>query len=60
MVVGEEHQQRMKNINFTITAPQNSNIAPPGIYMLFAVQVKADSVSGEVKVPSAAVNVKLS
>ena len=48
------------NVNYLITAPLNGNIAPPGIYMLFAVRVKSDSVSGEVKVPSVAVNIKIS
>lgn len=47
------------NVNYLIETPVNGNIAPPGIYMLFAVQVKSDSVSGEVKVPSVAVNVKI-
>lgn len=47
-------------INYSIKAPANSNIAPPGYYMLFVLKSKNQSISGEVRIPSEAVFVKLS
>lgn len=48
------------DINFSLKAPLNGFIAPPGHYMLFAVANKSESVSGEVKIPSIAKIIHLS
>lgn len=44
---------------YNITAPENSNIAPPGYYMLFVLKDKSESYSGESKIPSKAKFIKL-
>lgn|GEM_PF-1216253 len=45
---------------YEVTAPANSYLAPPGYYMLFVLKDKTLSISGESKIPSNAVFVKLS
>lgn len=45
---------------YDVTAPENSNIAPPGYYMLFVMKDVSESISGESKIPSNAVFIKLS
>ena len=45
---------------YTVSPPPNANIAPPGIYMLFALRHKNQSLSGETMIPSVAKIVKLS
>lgn len=47
-------------ITYSIKAPADSNVAPPGYYMLFVLKHKNQSISGEVRIPSEAVFVKLS
>ncbi len=42
------------------TAPLNEYIAPPGYYMLFVMKDVSESISGESKIPSNAVFIKLS
>ncbi len=42
-----------------VTSPLDRYIAPPGYYMLFLLQKKYQSVSGEVRIPSIAKIVKL-
>ena len=45
---------------YNLTAPENSSIAPPGYYMLFVLKDKSESISGESKIPSNAVFIRLS
>lgn len=45
---------------YSVTTPANSNIAPPGYYMLFVLRPKSVSLSGETAIPSEAKIVKLS
>ena len=45
---------------FIVTAPANANIAPPGYYMFFVLKDVSESNSGESKIPSNAVFIKLS
>lgn len=45
--------------NYGITPPLDGYIAPPGYYMLIAIKDKAQSNSGETRIPSEAVIVKL-
>ena len=50
------------SVNFgalNVTAPVDEYLAPPGYYMLFLLQKKYQSVSGEVRIPSIAKIVKL-
>jgi len=50
------------SVNFgalNVTAPVDEYLAPPGYYMLFLLQKKYQSVSGEVRIPSIARIVKL-
>ncbi|MBP9192924.1 MAG: DUF1929 domain-containing protein [Ignavibacteria bacterium] len=42
-----------------VTAPLNDFIAPPGYYMLFLLQDKSQSNSGEKRIPSEAKIIKL-
>lgn len=42
-----------------VTSPLNEYIAPPGYYMLFLLQDKSQSDSGEVRIPSIAKIIKL-
>ncbi len=44
---------------YKIKSPANSNIAPPGIYMLFVLKDVSESISGLSKIPSKAVFIKL-
>lgn len=44
---------------YTVNAPANANIAPPGYYMLFALRDKQYSLSGQTMIPSVAKIVKL-
>ncbi|MEO8666565.1 MAG: galactose oxidase-like domain-containing protein [Ignavibacteria bacterium] len=44
---------------YSVTAPADSNIAPPGYYMLFVLKDDRESTSGESKIPSKAVFIKL-
>ncbi|MEO6695499.1 MAG: DUF1929 domain-containing protein [Ignavibacteria bacterium] len=46
--------------NYKFNTPANSYIAPPGYYMLFVLKPKAESISGENKIPSNAVFVHIS
>ncbi len=39
---------------YTVTAPSNANMAPPGYYMLFILRPKTDSRSQQVMIPSVA------
>ena len=45
---------------WSVTAPANANVAPPGLYMLFVLRPKAASHSGQTAIPSVAriVNVR--
>jgi len=45
---------------WSVTAPANANIAPPGYYMLFVLRPKSASISGQSMIPSVAKIVKLS
>jgi len=45
---------------YTVTSPPNANIAPPGLYMLFVLRHKSQSLSGETMIPSVAKIVLLS
>jgi len=45
--------------NYNVYDPENSNLAPPGYYMLFVLKKKTESNSGEWKIPSVAKFVKL-
>ena len=45
---------------YIVYAPDNSNIAPPGYYMLFVMKDVSQSISGESRIPSNAVFIKLS
>lgn len=45
---------------YTVNAPANANIAPPGFYMLFVLRDKQFSLSGQSMIPSVAKIVKLS
>lgn len=45
---------------YTVNAPANANIAPPGFYMLFVLRDKQFSLSGQTMIPSVAKIVKLS
>lgn len=45
---------------YTVTAPPDANVAPPGLYMLFVLRPKAASLSQETMIPSVAKIVKLS
>ena len=50
------------SVNFgalNVTAPVDEYLAPPGYYMLFLLQKKYQSVSGEVRIPSIARIVRL-
>ena len=50
------------SVNFgylNVTAPLDRYIAPPGYYMLFLLQNKSQSISGELRIPSIAKIVKL-
>ncbi|MCB0727673.1 MAG: DUF1929 domain-containing protein [Ignavibacteriae bacterium] len=44
---------------FNVTSPLDAYIAPPGYYMLFLLQDKSQSNSGEVRIPSVAKIIKL-
>ncbi len=44
---------------YSVTAPDNSNIAPPGYYMLFVMKDLSESISGDSRIPSNAVFIKL-
>ncbi len=44
---------------YLVTAPANSNIAPPGYYMFFVIRDSSESTSGLSKIPSKAVFIKL-
>lgn len=44
---------------YTVNAPANANIAPPGYYMLFVLRHKQYSLSGQTMIPSMAKIVKL-
>ncbi len=46
--------------SYNVTAPADPNIAPPGYYMLFVIIDVRESTSGESKIPSKAVFIKLS
>lgn len=48
------------SFTYTVSPPPNANIAPPGIYMLFVLRHKNQSLSGETMIPSVAKIVKLS
>ncbi len=37
---------------YTVTAPANANIAPPGLFMLFVLRPKSASSSGQTMIPS--------
>lgn len=45
---------------YNVTAPENSFTAPPGYYMLFLLKDKSESISGQSKIPSHAIFIKLS
>lgn len=45
--------------NYTVYTPVDSNLAPPGYYMLFVLKDKTESTSGNWKIPSCAKFVKL-
>ncbi|MBX7046726.1 MAG: DUF1929 domain-containing protein [Ignavibacteria bacterium] len=45
---------------YSAVSPFDNNIAPPGIYMLFVVLAKSESLSGETAVPSVAKFVSIS
>lgn len=45
---------------YIVTVPANANIAPPGYYMFFVLKDVSESNSGESKIPSNAVFIKLS
>ncbi|MEO7357480.1 MAG: galactose oxidase-like domain-containing protein [Ignavibacteria bacterium] len=45
--------------NYDVTPPLDGYIAPPGYYMLIAIKDKTQSTSGETRIPSEAVLVKL-
>lgn len=45
--------------NYTVYTPADSNLAPPGYYMLFVLKDKSESTSGNWKIPSCAKFVKL-
>lgn len=59
--VGLAHESGPSNgtYNYTVTPPPNANIAPPGIYMLFVLRDKSQSISGESMIPSVAKIVQL-
>jgi hypothetical protein len=42
------------NGSYTVTAPANANVAPPGMYMLFVLRPKSASLTGEMMIPSVA------
>ncbi len=46
-------------VGYSVQAPANANIAPPGYYMLFAVKPKQGSLSGQTFIPSVASWVRL-
>ena len=63
---GNDMSQRYIELSFTpdqqeykFTAPANSFIAPPGYYMLFVLKHKSESISGNSRIPSNAIFVKL-
>jgi len=39
---------------YTVTAPADANVAPPGLYMLFVLRPKSGSTSGQTAIPSVA------
>jgi hypothetical protein len=45
---------------YSAVAPYDNNVAPPGIYLLFVVLAKSESLSGETAVPSIAKFVSIS
>lgn len=40
--------------NWLVTSPADADIAPPGLYMLFVLKAKNQSLSGETAIPSVA------
>lgn len=56
----EQYIEPFPSNKYTVTAPTDSNIAPPGYYMLFVVKDVSESISGNSKMPSIAKFIKLS
>ncbi len=46
-------------VTYSVQAPANANIAPPGYYMLFVLKPKQGSLSGQTSIPSVASWVRL-
>lgn len=45
---------------YNVSAPADADIAPPGLYMLFVLRAKSQSLSGQTAIPSIAKIVKIS
>jgi hypothetical protein len=52
--VGLSHTQPGPGNTYSVTAPPDENIAPPGMYMLFALRPKGASLSQQTMIPSVA------
>ena len=52
--VGLDFREINATNGWRVQAPANADIAPPGMYMLFVLRPKADSLSGQTMIPSVA------
>jgi galactose oxidase len=57
--VGLSFTPGIGNNNWLVTAPADADIAPPGLYMLFVLRAKNQSLSGQTAIPSIAYIVKV-
>jgi galactose oxidase len=59
LVFTEAPSQPNGDKTWLVTAPTDADIAPPGLYMLFVLRAKNQSLSGETAIPSIAKIVRL-
>jgi hypothetical protein len=57
--VGLSFTASIGNNNWLVTPPADADIAPPGLYMLFVLRAKNQSLSGQTAIPSVAKIVRL-
>ncbi len=60
LVFTEAPNQPIGEITWNVNAPADADIAPPGLYMLFVLRAKNQSLSGQTAIPSIARIVKVS